>query len=309
MELPEQTRTDVMPPVERRGAGVRRPQGAAPLGTALAAVFALAIGWTWWRTGGWVVPSADEGASAVPLAGSLLAAALALAATRLLPPRLDTVVPRTVDRPAVARETVVLVLCALAFPLTGFVPGPPEAYALWKVGLLIALPGAYLGWRRRRRGPSLRIGRPRHGVPVSVWALLPAASYVAMTQFGPLAPAVPDGWPDPVTLAVTAVVTALTAGVGEEVFYRYWLQSRLEALAGRWTGILAASLFFALMHVVSHSAGLEPDLAVTTVIASQGVTGLVLGYLWSRYRRLWACILVHVALNGTLVALHLGGLA
>ena len=87
------------------------------------------------------------------------------------------------------------------------------------------------------------------------------------------------------------------------------MQSRLEALAGRWTGILAAALLFALMHVVSHSAGLTPDLAVTTVVAVQGVTGLVLGYLWSRCRRLWACVLVHVALNGTLVVLHLGGLA
>lgn len=309
MDLPEQTRMDEAPRLERHGSAAQRPRSAAPLGTVLAAVFAVAIGWTLWRTGGWVVTSADEGASAVPLAGSLLVAALVLAATRLLPPRLDTTVPRTVDRPAVLRQTVVLVLCALAFPLSGLVPGPPEAYVLWKVGVLIVVPGVYLGWRRRRRGPSLRIDRPRHRVPVSVWALLPAASYVAMTQFGPLAPSVPDGWPDPVTLAVVASVTALTAGVGEEVFYRYWLQSRLEALAGRWTGILAAALLFALMHVVSHSTGLAPDLAVTTVIASQGVTGLVLGYLWSRYRRLWACILVHVALNGTLVVLHLGGLA
>lgn len=108
---------------------------------------------------------------------------------------------------------------------------------------------------------------------------------------------------------LAAAVTALTVGVDEEVFYRYWLQSRLEALAGRWTGILAAALLFALMHVVSHSAGLTPDLAVTTVVAVQGVTGPVLGCLWSRCRRLWACVLVHVALNGTLVVLHLGGLA
>lgn len=275
----------------------------------LAAVFLGAIAWTWWRTGGDVVPSRDEGAQAVPLLGMVAAAAVTLVVARLLPPRLPTPVPRLRNRTEVRAELAVLLLCAAAFPLTALIPGPPEDYVLWKVVLLVLVPAVYLAWRRRRRGPSVEILRPQHRCPVWLWALLPAALYVVLTHFGPLAPAAPTGWPDPVTLAVAATVTALTAGVGEELFYRYWMQSRLEAVAGRWVGILVTSLVFGLMHLGSHGAGLGVDLAISTVIASQGVFGVVVGYLWSRYRRFGVCVLLHIAINGTLVVLHLLGLA
>lgn len=94
----------------------------------------------------------------------------------------------------------------------------------------------------------------------------------------------------------------------EEVFYRCWLQTRLEALWGRGAGVLAASLAFALMHLGSHGADLDPVLRVSSVVAAQGTMGLVAGYLWSRYRRLWPPILLHVLVNGLLVAVHLVGL-
>lgn len=294
----------------RRPSSVRsRRRGTAPGVVALVTVFVGAIVWTWWRTGGDVVPSRDEGAQAVPLLGMVAAAAIALGIARLLPPGLPTLVPRLKDRSDTVTEVAVLLLCAAAFPLTALIPGPPEDYVLWKVVLLVLVPAGYLAWRRRRRGPSVEILRPQHRFPVWLWALLPAALYVVLTQFGPLAPAAPTGWPDPVTLAVAATVTALTAGVGEELFYRYWMQSRLEALAGRWIGILVTSLVFGLVHLGSHGAGLGVDLRIATVIASQGVFGVVVGYLWSRYRRFWVCVLLHVAVNGTLVVLHLLGLA
>lgn len=275
----------------------------------LVLAFVASIAWVWWRTGGQVVASADEGAAAVPLLGMVAVALLTLMTIRLLPPRLTTAVPAVRDRHGVLQEVVVLLLCAAAFPLTALVPGPPEDYVVWKVALLIVVPAVFLTWRRRRRGISIRIVRPGHRVPVWLWALGPAVLYVGATQFGPLAPTVPSGWPDPVTLAIVATVTAVTAGFGEELFYRYWLQSRLEALTGRWAGILLASVIFGLMHLGSHGAGLGLDLVITTVIASQGVFGVVAGYLWSRYRRLWVCVLVHVAHNGTLVVLYLMGLA
>lgn len=55
--------------------------------------------------------------------------------------------------------------------------------------------------------------------------------------------------PDPVTLAVASLITLLTAGVLEEVFYRAWLQTRLEVLLGTWPAILISSLLFAAIHV------------------------------------------------------------
>jgi membrane protease YdiL (CAAX protease family) len=295
--------------LQPRPSARHRRRGSSLGVVALVAVFVGAIAWTWWRTGGDVVPSRDEGAPAVPLLGTVAAAVITLGVARLLPPRLPTPVPRSADPSGVVTEVAFLLLCAAAFALTALVPGPPEDYVLWKVVLLVLVPAGYLAWRRRRRGPSVEILRPQHRLPVWLWALLPAALYVVLTQFGPLAPAAPTGWPDPVTLVVAATVTALTAGVGEELFYRYWMQSRLEALAGRWIGILVTSLVFGLVHLGSHGAGLGVDLGVTTVIASQGVFGVVVGYLWSRYRRFWVCVLLHVAVNGTLVVLHLLGLA
>lgn len=109
------------------------------------------------------------------------------------------------------------------------------------------------------------------------------------------------------TLMVAASVTALTAGVGEEIFCRYWLQTRLEALGGRWFGILAASLLFAAMHFGSRGTSLDLDVRLVSVIAQQGLFGLLCGYLWSRYRRLWAPIVVHILANALAVMLHLLG--
>lgn len=62
-------------------------------------------------------------------------------------------------------------------------------------------------------------------------------------------------------LAVVALITALTAGVGEELFSRRWLQTRLEAALGGWPGILVASLVFAFML-------LAPTARATSVVTS-----------------------------------------
>ena len=123
---------------------------------------------------------------------------------------------------------------------------------------------------------------------VGAWPLIPVVLYLLLFQFGPFAPGAPSVWPDPVTLIVAATATALTAGVGEEIFYRFWLQTRLEAVGGPFFGVLAASLLFALMHLGSHGESLTWDLRLVAVIAQQGTFGLLCGYLWSRYRRLWA---------------------
>ncbi|OYO24090.1 hypothetical protein CGZ93_04525 [Enemella dayhoffiae] len=94
----------------------------------------------------------------------------------------------------------------------------------------------------------------------------------------------------------------------EEVFFRRWLQTRLEVLSGPILGLLVAALAFGLMHLGSHGQGLWwwPD-RVAAVVAQQGVVGLLLGYLWSRYRRLWPPILLHIGINGLPVLVFLSG--
>ncbi len=98
-----------------------------------------------------------------------------------------------------------------------------------------------------------------------------------------------------VPLSVIAVVFLVNAAL-EEIFYRFWLQTRLESLYGRWPAIVVSALVWAAWHAaIQGGAGLPLDLA--SVVANQGVTGLLLGYLWSRHRNPWLLLLAHGLLN------------
>ncbi len=103
--------------------------------------------------------------------------------------------------------------------------------------------------------------------------------------------------PDPVTVAVVSLITLLTAGVLEEVFYRGFLQTRLESLVGRWPAVATSSTLFAAMHIASHVHVDTLTVDLATIVAVQGTFGVMQGYLWSRYRNIWAPIAIHVAVN------------
>ena len=90
--------------------------------------------------------------------------------------------------------------------------------------------------------------------------------------------------------------TFVTASVLEEIFYRVILQTRLEALWGRWPAITASTLLFAVMHVHRYGDGRFFDITLL-ILVSNGGLGLFAGYLWSRYRNVWAILLVHGAIN------------
>lgn len=139
------------------------------------------------------------------------------------------------------------------------------------------------------------------------WAPLAAAAvWFWFAELAPWTSTYNPGDIDVVLLIIGAVVTAISAGVGEELFYRRWLQTRVEALLGGWAGITIASFLFAIMHLGSHSSG-DFITDLTRVIAFQGSMGLFLGLMWWRYRNLWAIILVHLLANGWGVAVFLVG--
>ena len=100
---------------------------------------------------------------------------------------------------------------------------------------------------------------------------------------------------DPVYLVGAVVVTFLTASLLEELFFRVWLQTRLEAVLGRWAGIAVASTLFAVMHANRLQDNLAEGLA--TIIVFNGGFGLLMGYLWSRYRAVWPIFVAHAATN------------
>ena len=95
----------------------------------------------------------------------------------------------------------------------------------------------------------------------------------------------PTPWPssyaltvDLLTLVGTVVVVFLLNSLLEEVFYRWWLQTRWEPILGR-----------------------RPALAA--VVVNHGVLGLFLGYLWSTYRLMWKIVVVHGAINVAPIAI------
>jgi membrane protease YdiL (CAAX protease family) len=213
---------------------------------------------------------------------------------RAIPPRIGPTAP--VEPTDGERDRVELRWCvaaAVAFatlPLFG-TPPPDALYLAMKIGLLVVLPSVVLpdgGWW------PFRSARP---VPLPGWQRLgpvaAVATWLALAYAGPFVA------PSTGRATVLGVLGGFVLNaVVEERFYRVLLQTRLEAAFGRWPAILTASLLWSAWHVAIQSTG-EPAVDLATVVAHQGVLGLFLGYLWSRYRRIWPLLAVHAAVNAS----------
>jgi membrane protease YdiL (CAAX protease family) len=122
---------------------------------------------------------------------------------------------------------------------------------------------------------------------------------------------------NPAAVATAVGIAFIGAGLREELLYRLLLQTRLEALLGRWNGIFIAGMVFGAIHLsgtylrmgglADHALDL-PLLAraAADCVLQQGVGGIIFGYLWSRFRNGWALIGLHGLLDSfSLVALTL----
>lgn len=294
-------------PIDADMAGARPARRVVPRAdrpwpvASLLGIVALAIVVTTVRNPEGVVVSADPGYTPVAVPLLLVPAAVTVAVTLLLP-RGSGPAGVAVRRPSAARrETIGLIGLSAAFTLLVPVLPLPEDYVLLKAALFLLVPCLVLGLVARWRGSSVDIARPR----VAAWIMaVPALALGVLSTVGPWTPAPPSVWPPLAVLLIAATATAITAGLGEEILYRRLLQTRLESLTGPWTGLLIASLLFGLMHSFSHGDGALWENALQA-IALQGTTGLAIGLIWSRWRRIWACVLAHVLLNGLGVLMHL----
>lgn len=197
-------------------------------------------------------------------------------------------------------STAILITLALAFPfLVGLLGlAASEWYVLAKLVLLILIPGIVVAIFR-----GVRLDREPAGW--RWWApAIVLVAWVLLAQVAPWNPGHDLTGVDPATLVISGIATAITAGLGEELFYRRWLQTRLEAWLGAAPGIALTALLFALMHLGSHGTG-APLLDVARVVVAQGSFGLFVGVLWWRYRNLAAIVAAHLIMNGWAVAVHL----
>ncbi|MFI6303914.1 lysostaphin resistance A-like protein [Amycolatopsis thailandensis] len=252
-----------------------------------------------------IKPSADS-AKELSLAGALVPALAGLLLIHGIPLHAPRLLPQVTDRRALGRQATALALIAFLWPLALFLVSQAGQHALvrdiWALAkplVFLALPLVLLRTLRQQGEPDpFRLS----WLPRRAWqwlAPIPAVLLFGwLSVLGPLAPPLPsaEDYPDPVYLAVGATLTFFTANVLEEVFFRGMLQTRLEALFGRWPGILLASLLFAWLHLPTHGQGTLP-LTLGAIVAFQGFFGLFTGYLWSRYRNLWAPIAAHTAMN------------
>lgn len=210
---------------------------------------------------------------------------------------------RAADRWGVRLEAAVLSAVAVLFAATLWWAGGGEpAHTALKLAFLLAVP--VVTFRVVRARPLVApLGPPgpwrRYGPAI------PVAAWLALTYAGPLAVPPSDyaRTVDLVTLVATVVVVFLVNALLEEVFYRRWLQTRWEAVLGRWPAIVVTSLLWAAWHPAIQGGDFGPDLA--SAFVNQGVQGLFLGYLWSRYRLMWPLLTVHGAMNAAPILLGL----
>ncbi|MFI6292906.1 lysostaphin resistance A-like protein [Nonomuraea sp. NPDC050790] len=268
------------------------------------ALFLLAYGWLMLTGHTEIVPSSDPGAPGITLWSAFVPALAAIVLAVLVPPKSEPPLPlQELPRARLVRETQVLVAAAVLMGIAApFAEG--LLYQGAKVVFLLIVP--LVAFRLIRGGEPKARAIPK---PVTWLAPLPAVvAWFVLSQLGPLAPPpLPAELPDMVTLVVLSLLTMLTASVLEEFFYRAWLQTRLEVLFGRWPAIIGSSLVFAFMHTTRIDPA-DPLLGIATIIAFQGVFGLLTGFLWSRYRNLWVPIFIHVVTNLIFVQMLLGAL-
>lgn len=110
------------------------------------------------------------------------------------------------------------------------------------------------------------------------------------------------------SFSLIGLLVAFTViSICEEAFFRSMLQTRLEVYMGRWGGIVAASVIFALTYALIQTfdavsqlpgEGLVEDIGLAML--TYGAAGLFYGYLWACFRNIWLNVLIRV---GTFVLL------
>lgn len=286
-----------------------RPKSASFLSLAVkwlpAVLIAVAIVWLWVAGDGRVRPSADSPAT-VPVWQLWVAPAVGIVALMLTPNLASRREQEPVAPPRSAGgKTLVLVVLAIAFIITMAVANTLEPadfgpiYLVSKIVLLVFVPLLVLRGTRFTSTPS-----PRQRQRVGAWPLVPITCWFVTAYATPLAPqlnaAQAELADDLATLAIVLVVGFVLNAVIEEVFYRRWLQTRVETVLGHTSGILWVTVLWALWHIGLQSIG-RLDLDLSAVLAGHAMTGIFLGMLWSRYRRMWPILLVHGLLNATLL--------
>lgn len=205
------------------------------------------------------------------------------------------------DRKVLVRQATILTTLALLFFIgLLLVPGDDLFiyFPVFKIILLLTCPVIMFSIYNRERAKNNNLSSHSY-LKDNQWLLplIVTAVWIILYFFSPLSkPEVPEYEMDLIVLIIGASFSFLINSVLEELFYRVWLQTRLEALFGTWPAIMASSLLWAIWHTAIQG-GDSADIAFSNVIVNQGVMGLFLGFLWAKYRNIWVLIIIHGLMN------------
>lgn len=198
-------------------------------------------------------------------------------------------------------QSIIFLLGAVLFPVTLLLVDDKRAdFQLWYIGLklacLLILPWMMVRIFQSQTVKDKTFERP-HSLARWISPLLIVGVWVYLSYFSVFSKThTSSKIADPTTLLVIVLFGFLINSLLEELFYRVWLQTRLERSLGTWPAILVTSILWAIWHIAIQSTG-QWSKDIAAVICNQGITGIFLGYLWSRYRNVWAIILVHGIIN------------
>lgn len=223
-----------------------------------------------------------------------------------------------------SRETRFLILYAVFYCLVGFVIGwLIQHYPLpllgatqfnqdfwysivFKVTLLLLVPGIvfFIVWRYQWK--DLSLGLTFQFRSLLGWIALPVIGFFLNATHLKLISDILSKYPDAsLRIALGVILPLFTAALPEELFFRGFLQTRLEKSNGRIIACLASTLLFTAWHLPSRyllSTGVEGQAGHwDQVLLNTGVPVFVIGFLfalhWSRYRNIVLLILTHWAID------------
>ncbi|MEK4663158.1 CPBP family intramembrane glutamic endopeptidase [Priestia sp. FSL H7-0729] len=267
-------------------------------------IFAAEL-WLVW-TGNLNIRYTADREEVIPIWHSMLPAFLSIVLIRIIPYKSqDLFYFKQMEKKHLVVQSIVLLLSGVLFTVSLITIDPQGLhfqlyYLTFKLTTLLLIPLILLLIYRKMTGGqqdniSAKPRTHRHVIAplivIVVWGYLKFYSPIAQ----------PEGaivGTDTTELLLLVLIGFVINSVLEEVFYRVWMQTRLEALLGRWPAILLVSILWSIWHIAIQGNG-QWDIDVATVIANHGVTGLFLGYMWARYRKIWVIILIHGLMNAS----------
>lgn len=165
-----------------------------------------------------------------------------------------------------------------------------------------ALTWAAMGIRRPDRSALVElVGGALWAAPVILVTIPVAAILSTIFPVTPVSPLPPAG--ETVGFALNLLAGAIVAPIGEELLFRGFATTAWARDLGERRALVRGALFFAVVHVLTISAGTAQEALGLIVLgfASRVPVALALGWLFLRRGSIWAPIGLHAAFNAILL--------